>query len=544
MGIIIFRAILHTEVEKKMGVFVSQDTEDDSPQNPYVSYDGTVTSEEEMKVVSTFEEIRLLPSSNASRAIKFSRDVIKTQGEWEFLHLTVTHGVYSERHCSYQDVMNHLNLTQNNELYSMTRPVKNYKRPTLVSLEVVLYAILDVVEKDQKFIPYVWTVMRWHNEYISWDPNEFCGIDNISLPAEILWKPDLTIEEMTEKDKAPPSPYLTINNKGVVEVHNDQVLVSTCRMHIYKFPFDIQRCNLSFKSVVHTVRDIRLQPSDNSSEATEWSRELMRTQYEWLFINMTVTANASDMVGHDMIIYTVRIARLFQAAFPRCVKVATSEPSGTNIFSQITMKRRSILYIVNFLTPVLFFLCLDLASFLISDSGGEKLSFKVTVLLAVTVLQLILNEILPATSNRIPLIALYCIGIFALMLLSLLETILVMHLMEKDSQAAKDIKADEGRSRSEGGNKRGKANFQNSHGEVQEWTRCACIYDGSTGETPSELLPVAKEGNSNKLIEEYHALEKLSDELREMEKTLSLLLNNRKEEEKPGYWTRVAKKSI
>ncbi|XP_054455505.1 5-hydroxytryptamine receptor 3A-like [Anoplopoma fimbria] len=429
--------------------------------------------------------------------------------------LFLTDGVYSERHCSYQDVLNHLNLTQNKELYSMTRPVKNYKRPTLVYLEVLLYAILDVVEKEQKFIPYVWTVMRWHNEYISWDPNQFCGIDNVSLPTEYLWKPDLTIEEMTEKDKAPPSPYLSINDKGDVEVQNDQVLVSTCRMHIYNFPFDIQSCNLSFKSVIHTARDIRLQPSDNSSEATEWSREVMRTQYEWLFINMTVTANnASDMFGQDIVIYT------------------------------ITMKRRSILYIVNFLVPVLFFLCLDLASFLISDSGGEKLSFKVTVLLAVTVLQLILNEILPATSNRIPLIAVYCIGIFALMLLSLLETILVMHLIEKDSQAAKENAADSGRSRSEGCDEQDKANFPNSHREAHEWTQCACIYEGTAGETLSELQPVAKEGNSSKLIEEYHALEKLSDELREMEKTLSLLLNNRKEEEKPGYWTRVAKKSI
>lgn len=68
------------------------------------------------------------------------------------------------------------------------------------------------------------------------------------------------------------------------------------------------------------------------------------------------------------------------------------------------MKRRSVLYIVNFLLPVLFFLGLDLASFLISDHGGEKLSFKVTVLLAVTVLQLILNEILPSSSDSIPLI--------------------------------------------------------------------------------------------------------------------------------------------
>lgn len=154
----------------------------------------------------------------------------------------------------------------------------------------------------------------------------------------------------TEKDKAPPSPYLTINNKGDVEVQNDQVLVSTCRMHIYNFPFDIQSCSLSFKSVIHTgehwthnyksllshywsmkhqprshlmdltcyihhvtARDIRLQPSDNSSEATEWSREVMRTQYEWLFINMTVTSiNASDSFGQDLVVYTVGINRYRQ----------------------------------------------------------------------------------------------------------------------------------------------------------------------------------------------------------------------------------------
>lgn len=60
----------------------------------------------------------------------------------------------------------------------------------------------------------------------------------------------------TEKDKAPPSPYLTINDKGDVEVQNDQVLVSTCRMHIYQFPFDTQSCNLSFKSIIHTGESV------------------------------------------------------------------------------------------------------------------------------------------------------------------------------------------------------------------------------------------------------------------------------------------------
>lgn len=55
-----------------------------------------------------------------------------------------------------------------------------------------------------------------------------------------------------------------------------------------------------------SAKDIRLLASDNSSEATEWSRELMRTQYEWLFINMIVTTNnATDLESQDIIVYTV-----------------------------------------------------------------------------------------------------------------------------------------------------------------------------------------------------------------------------------------------
>lgn len=68
------------------------------------------------------------------------------------------------------------------------------------------------------------------------------------------------------------------------------------------------------------------------------------------------------------------------------------------------MKRQSLLYIINFLLPILFLLSLDVASFFISEREGEKLSFKVNVLLAVTVMQLLLNEILPSSSDQIPLI--------------------------------------------------------------------------------------------------------------------------------------------
>uniref|UniRef100_A0A8C7X991 5-hydroxytryptamine receptor 3A n=1 Tax=Oryzias sinensis TaxID=183150 RepID=A0A8C7X991_9TELE len=210
---------------------------------------------------------------------------------------------------------------------------------------------------------------------------------------------------MIEKDKAPPSPLLQIDNHGYVVYKNDQVIISTCQMHVYKFPFDTQSCNITFKSIFHRDYEISLSVYTNNTEITKWSRDNMRAQYEWVFKNITVQKKTEDSLGYNK----------------------------TSVIYTISMSRRSTLYCFNFLVPILFLIILDMASLLIPDNGGEKLSFKVTVLLAVTVMQLILNEILPSSTETIPLVVLYCIGVFGLMLLSLMETIVVMHLMEKDS---------------------------------------------------------------------------------------------------------------
>ncbi|XP_033989168.1 5-hydroxytryptamine receptor 3A-like [Trematomus bernacchii] len=233
----------------------------------------------------------------------------------------------------------------------------------------------------------------------------------------------------------------------------------------------------------------------------------MRNQLEWRFIGMTVTNQSS------VVIYTIR------------------------------MERHPGVFIANFLVPIMFLYCLDLASFLMSDSGGEKVSFKVTVLLAVTVMQLLLNEMLPSTSEDIPLIAVYCIGIFFLMMINLLETILVMYLIEKDS-TSEETKADKNRSLKED------CGDKQDDGDVKKWTHCACVCKVSD-EPPFELLSVSKEEKRGELMEESNS----PDELSEAVKGLSLFLSRkeerkrrkeerkrRKEERKSYYWTRVARK--
>lgn len=75
----------------------------------------------------------------------FNTDFCHCESVFILFYLFAVDGVNPQDNCSYQDVLNYLNLSRNNELYTMTRPVTNYKHPTYVSLEVLLYAILDVV---------------------------------------------------------------------------------------------------------------------------------------------------------------------------------------------------------------------------------------------------------------------------------------------------------------------------------------------------------------------------------------------------------------
>ncbi|XP_033969384.1 5-hydroxytryptamine receptor 3A-like isoform X2 [Trematomus bernacchii] len=366
---------------------------------------------------------------------------------------------------SYEDVLKHLNLTKTKELYSMIRPVKDYREPTRVYLEMLLLAVLDVREMDQTFVSFIQIYMKWEHPHICWDPDQFDGLYKMRVPADLLWKPDVTIEEMLEKDNSVPNPFITIQWNGYVTQTRELMVVSSCKMNIYKFPFDTQSCTLSLSSMAYPVEELRFEFYKDSEMVTEMTRQ--RIQSDWQFMNMTVQYRP-QLSQKQSVIYT------------------------------ITMKRNQGVFITNFLVPIMFLYCLDLASFLMSDSGGEKVSFKVTVLLAVTVMQLLLNEMLPSSSDVVPLIAVYCIGMFGLMMINLLETILVMYLIEKDSA--------------------------------------------------SELLSMAKEEQRGELMEESKSLEKLLDALSEAVKALSLLLSRkeerkrRKEERKPGYWTRVARK--
>ncbi|XP_061564874.1 5-hydroxytryptamine receptor 3A-like [Cololabis saira] len=424
------------------------------------------------------------------------------------LLLILTDGV-SCKVCSYQDILDYLNLTTDNSVYKLTRPVLDHTHVTVVKLNLVLYAILAVVEKTQTFIPFLWASVRWRDERISWDPDDFCGITHVSVPRDLLWAPDLFFYEMVEKDNSPQNPYMFVFHDGTVSFDDDMRVVSTCKMDVHKFPFDTQECNISISSASFSVNEMQIVPISNSSRATQFSREIIMTQGEWEFLQVSINnvVVTFDETPWEMLTYT------------------------------FTIKRRPLLHVINFVLPILFFLSLDLASFLIADHRGEKLGFKVTVLLAISVLLLILNEILPSMSNRTPLIATYCIVIFALMLLSLLETILVTYLLEKDSH-------DRLRLHDKQEDDREQFNTKSCSAEDERQTCCSCICKVPESKKQHELLPVVEEVNNDVQLGDSHVLLLILEELRKLQKTTYLQFSCRKEDMTSACWAKRINKAF
>lgn len=75
-----------------------------------------------------------------------------------------------------------------------------------------------------------------------------------------------------------------------------------------------------------------------------------------------------------------------------------------NPSQQLHMQRRPILYVLNLIFPTSALFILDMVISCTYVSSSEKINFKITLILEVSVLSLILNEILPTSSDDPPVI--------------------------------------------------------------------------------------------------------------------------------------------
>ncbi|XP_064423744.1 5-hydroxytryptamine receptor 3A-like [Latimeria chalumnae] len=314
--------------------------------------------------------------------------------------------------CSYAQLLNYLNITSNPEQLLYSRPVKNWKDPTVVTLRLVIYSILDV----------------------------------------LLYS--------VGEDTAPKIPFLELYFDGHISLGKPHRIVSTCNLDVEKFPFDTQTCRLTIGPYLHRGSPGKVEEGVLKQEANQIRRRegkcgcievligesmlQLKNGNFWVWRSgipqrytqvvlgaksfMSITAKSISTGKETLIVHfdalSIKSLLMMMAVLTMLMTVMEVATS-----LMIHIQRRPMLYIFNFILPSAFMLLLDILSFFIPEASGEKLGFKITVILGFSVLLLILNDILPTTST-IPLIAIFCIAILGVMLLSLLEIVLLMYLRQ------------------------------------------------------------------------------------------------------------------
>ncbi|KAM9768815.1 5-hydroxytryptamine receptor 3A isoform 2-T2 [Dama dama] len=283
------------------------------------------------------------------------------------------------------------------------RPVRDWRTPTTVSIDVILYAILSVDEKNQVLTTYIWYRQYWTDEFLQWNPEDFDNITKLSIPTDSIWVPDILINEFVDVGKSPNIPYVYVRHHGEVQNYKPLQVMTACSLDIYNFPFDVQNCSLTFTSWLHNIQDINISLW-RLPEKVKFDRSVFMNQGEWELLGVLTQFQEFSIESSD---------------------------SYAEMKFYVVIRRRPLFYAVSLLLPSIFLMVVDIVGFYLPPDSGERVSFKITLLLGYSVFLIIVSDTLPATAIGTPLIGVYFVVCMALLVISLAETILIVRLVHK-----------------------------------------------------------------------------------------------------------------
>ncbi|KAM4014806.1 5-hydroxytryptamine receptor 3A-like isoform 2-T2 [Anomaloglossus baeobatrachus] len=282
------------------------------------------------------------------------------------------------------------------------RPVHDWKKATTIYIDVMIYAILGVDEKNQVMTTYMWYNQSWFDEFLTWNPEEFNNITKISIPTHLVWIPDIVVIEQVDAEKSAENSFIYLDYTGRVYNNKPMLIKSSCNVNLFYFPFDHQNCCLTFSSWIHTTQDIDVAFWRRANETKSFTSDYVKNG-EWDILEVMPSYKAA--IDYD-----------------------DTHKFGTVLF-YIILRREPLFYAVNLILPSMFLMIMNIAGFYLPPESGERTSFKITLLLGYSVFLLIVSDNCPPTGT--PLIGSYFVMCMVLLAISVMESIFIGRIIHQ-----------------------------------------------------------------------------------------------------------------
>ncbi len=217
----------------------------------------------------------------------------------------------------------------------------------------------------------------------TWDPAKF-RIHEVRLVPRQIWVPDMMISNSLSNFEI----YNSGSNLPVIvgfdgfRYWSIPVIINTkCTADVTFFPFDMQFCKIKLNSWTYHEKILKLQISDF----------------------------ATGMEGHvgniEWTIVRVKGYLLYEPPITNHPLYTNESINYTYIEYRMALARKPDFYVNTLVVPSLLLSWLGAVIFLLPSECGEKLSFSITLFLALYINQVIVSEFLPPSADTYPLIA-------------------------------------------------------------------------------------------------------------------------------------------
>ncbi|XP_033728350.1 neuronal acetylcholine receptor subunit alpha-3-like [Pecten maximus] len=296
------------------------------------------------------------------------------------------------------------NTTLANDIHTAVMTNYNYLvRPSAtvtVRAELSVLTINDVDIRAQKMSSSGWISFYWTDSRLTWTPSTYRDIEYIYLAASKIWKPELVVDNTVGEIETLGSSDLLFRVKYTGEVKWDPpgLYETHCEIDITWYPFDKQKCSIELTSWGFISNHVTLE-----HYVTYVNMENYESNGEW---NLLSTELSSSILTEE------------------------GETFSQLVFS-MEIQRRSGYYILNVIYPITLVAVLTTVTFLLPADSGEKISYILTILLALAVLLTIIADAIPTTSLHTSVLGVFLSVTLSYAMIAIVITVLTLRLQVK-----------------------------------------------------------------------------------------------------------------
>ena len=281
------------------------------------------------------------------------------------------------------------------------RPLIDQNNVLNVTFNMKLIRLLYVEEKSQEVTSQAYFSMKWYNDYLKWNPEDYGNIRYLPVRPEQVWIPDIILKNNADAKALQiqrGTETVWIKYNGKCSWYPKVTIRSSFKANVVDFPFDNQRFQFQFGSwslgekKLRILKDTKPMIDKHYLEDAEWdliatNKEIQRTGYD------------SDAYSEITFTYTV--------------------------------SRKPAYSVISAILPSLGLMALTLFSYILPPNNGERIKVILTSLLAFTVFLVEMNGYLPRNSEEVPVIQMFYMATMAQAIICFIITCVFARLFGK-----------------------------------------------------------------------------------------------------------------